>query len=159
MIAGLTSLGLAGDYVYFGVMRHSLGVKSVLLIAPVAAITGGLAGGLFSRLVQGFAASPQIWLVRLRARPVLLAAGCGMAVAVVGLASSGATWGTGYQATQQLVEMHGQPLWFGPAKFFATLATTLSGTPGGIFAPSRAKYFSRIAFTVIAMPKSPSEPG
>ncbi len=29
-------------------------------------------------------------------------------------------------------------MWFGPAKFAAALATTLSGAPGGIFAPSLA---------------------
>ena len=37
-----------------------------------------------------------------------------------------------------VVESQAQPVWFGPAKFLATLATTLSGTPGGIFAPSLA---------------------
>jgi H+/Cl- antiporter ClcA len=46
------------------------------------------------------------------------------------------TWGTGYDATRAMVEGHGAPLWFGPAKFLSTLATTVSGTPGGIFAPS-----------------------
>jgi H+/Cl- antiporter ClcA len=30
------------------------------------------------------------------------------------------------------------PLWFGPAKFAATLATAAAGLPGGIFAPSLA---------------------
>ena len=30
------------------------------------------------------------------------------------------------------------PLWFGPAKFAATLATAVAGLPGGIFAPSLA---------------------
>ena len=69
-------------------------------------------------------------------RPVLIAAACGLVVAVLGVASGGATWGTGYEATRNLVEGEGQPLWFGPVKFLATLATTLSGTPGGIFAPS-----------------------
>jgi H+/Cl- antiporter ClcA len=29
-------------------------------------------------------------------------------------------------------------LWFGPAKFFSSLITMLSGTPGGIFAPTLA---------------------
>jgi H+/Cl- antiporter ClcA len=28
--------------------------------------------------------------------------------------------------------------WFGPAKFIATILTTISGTPGGIFSPSLA---------------------
>merc|ERR1712093_156773 len=31
-----------------------------------------------------------------------------------------------------------EPLWFAPAKFISTLATSISGIPGGIFAPSLA---------------------
>lgn len=35
-------------------------------------------------------------------------------------------------------EVKATSLWFGPAKFVATLATSLSGIPGGIFSPSLA---------------------
>lgn len=132
MIAGLVSLGIAGDYVYFGAMGQTLSVRTVLLVTPIAGIVGGAAGGLFSRIVLDFAAPTRPWMTRLRGRPVIFAAGCGFLVALLGVASSGATWGTGYGATQQLVESHGQPLWFGPAKFLAALATTLSGAPGGV---------------------------
>ena len=138
MIAGLVSLGVAGDYVYFGTMGQTLSVHAVLVITPIAGIVGGASGGLFSRIVLELAAPSRRWLFRLKARPVLFAAGCGLMVAVLGIATSGATWGTGYDATRQLVEGHGQPLWFGPAKFVAALATTLSGAPGGVFAPSLA---------------------
>jgi H+/Cl- antiporter ClcA len=61
-----------------------------------------------------------------------------LVVAIVGLLSGGTTWGTGYATTRQLVEGHAQPLWFGAAKFIAALATSLSGAPGGVFAPSLA---------------------
>jgi H+/Cl- antiporter ClcA len=138
MIAGMVSLGVAGDYVYFGSMRETLPLRAVLLAAPAAGIVGGVAGGLFSRLVLGFASGAGRWQRRLTARPVLFAALCGLIVAALGLASGGLTWGTGYDATKLLVEDHGQPLWFGPAKFVAALATALSGAPGGIFAPSLA---------------------
>jgi H+/Cl- antiporter ClcA len=138
MISGLASLGIAGDYVYFGVLRQALGLGPVLMIAPVAGIAGGIAGGLFARLVLGFAAPRALWLRRLKAHPVALAAACGLIVAITGILTHGATWGTGYGATRQLIEMHGGPLWFGPAKFIAATSTTLSGTPGGIFAPSLA---------------------
>ena len=138
MIAGLVSLGIAGDYIYFGAMRETIGVASLLALAPVAGVLGGLTGGLFTRLVLGFTFPRQAWIAKVRARPVLCALGCGLAVAVLGVATGGATWGTGYAATKALVEAHQQPLLFGPAKFAATLATTLSGTPGGIFAPSLA---------------------
>lgn len=138
MIAGLVSLGIAGDYVYFGVMHATLGVSAVLLITPVAGVLGGAAGGLFSRLVLGFAGARWRPIAAARANPIVFAAGCGLVVALLGIVTGGATWGTGYGATRALVEGHGQSDWFGPAKFLAALATTLSGAPGGIFAPSLA---------------------
>ncbi len=138
MIAGLVSLGIAGDYVYFGAMGQTLSVHAVLLVTPVAAVAGGLSGGLFSRIVLDVSGAAHPLIRRLKATPVLFAAGCGLVVALIGLASGGVTWGTGYAATRHLVEGQGQPLWFGPAKFAAALATTLSGAPGGVFAPSLA---------------------
>jgi len=135
MIAGFVSLGIAGDYVYFGAMRQTLALGAVFLVVPVVAIAGGLMGGLFSRCVLGFGRSGLRPLRALRERPVALAFVGGLVVAVVGIAT-GSTWGTGYGATRALVEAQGGSLWFGPAKLVSTLATTLSGTPGGIFAPS-----------------------
>jgi H+/Cl- antiporter ClcA len=138
MIAGLVSLGIAGDYVYFGTMGQTLGIRAMLIVVPVAAIAGGFSGGLFSRLVLEFTDAARPSIRRLKSRPVAFAAGCGLVVAILGISSAGATWGTGYGATRALVEGHGQPLWFGAAKFAAALATTLSGAPGGVFAPSLA---------------------
>lgn len=51
LIAGMVSLGIAGDYIYFGAMRQTLGFTQALIATPVAGIIGGLAGGLFSRLM------------------------------------------------------------------------------------------------------------
>jgi H+/Cl- antiporter ClcA len=138
MIAGLVSLGIAGDHIYFGQMGQALGVHAILIVTPIAGFAGGLTGGLFSRIILKVAAPSQPWISKLKSRPVLFAAGCGLIVAALGVLSAGATWGTGYEATRQLVEGHGQALWFGPAKFVAALATTLSGAPGGVFAPSLA---------------------
>lgn len=135
MIAGFVSLGIAGDYVYFGAMRHTLAVSAVVVIVPVVAIVGGLAGGVFSRCVLGFGRSDLLVFRAIRSRPVALAFACGAVVAVMGVVS-GTTWGTGYEATRDMVEGQAGSLWFGPAKLISTLATTLAGTPGGIFAPS-----------------------
>jgi H+/Cl- antiporter ClcA len=138
MISGLVSLGIAGDYIYFGAMHETLRFGAVLLVAPLAGITGGVAGGLFSRALIAFANPRARWLRWIKSHPVLLAALCGAIVAAVGALTDGSSWGTGYQATQSLIEGRGASIWFGPAKFLSTLATALSGAPGGIFAPSLA---------------------
>lgn len=138
MISGLVSLGIAGDYVYFGAVHEILPLKASLLVAPLAGVLGGLCGGLFSKAVLSFGGVAWRPIAALRRKPVLLAALCGLLVATCGIATGGATWGAGYDTARQLVESHAQPLWFGPAKFFSTLVTMLSGVPGGIFAPSLA---------------------
>lgn len=138
MISGLVSLGVAGDYVYFGAVQDTLPLKASLIIAPIAGVLGGVCGGLFSLAVLRFGTLELAPLVTLRRHPALLAAVCGLLLAVCGIVTGGATWGTSYETARQLVESHAQPLWFGPAKFFATLVTMLSGVPGGIFAPSLA---------------------
>jgi H+/Cl- antiporter ClcA len=95
-------------------------------------------GGLFSRTVLHFTRSQEGLVGRIKRRPVLMAAGCGLLVAGIGIASGGTTWGTGYAPAKVLVEGGSLSAWFGPAKFFATILTTVSGTPGGIFSPSLA---------------------
>lgn len=135
LIAGMVSLGLAGDYVYFGVMRETLNVHQALVAAPVAGVIGGLAGACFSRLMLAAARGttrPMRWL---RQRPVLFATSCGLVVAILGTVT-GLTWGTGYQTANAVIAGSDVPIWFGAAKFLATLATAISGIPGGIFAPS-----------------------
>jgi len=138
MISGLVSLSIAGDYIYFGVMRDTLPVSEVLLIAPVVGLGGGLLGGGFARIVLAASERAAPWARRLGKRPVAFAACCGLVVAAVGIASGGATWGTGYDITKFLVEGNRGEAWLFPAKFTAALASTLSGAPGGIFAPSLA---------------------
>jgi H+/Cl- antiporter ClcA len=134
MIAGLVTLGLSGDYVYFGAMSGSLPLRTMLLTAPLAGVLGGALGGLFSRALVAMVASPRLSMAR--RHPILLALACGVVVAGIGIASGGLSWGTGYGTTRSLLTGGSAPLSFGPAKFVATLATALSGVPGGIFAPS-----------------------
>ena len=137
LIAGMVSLGLSGDYVYFGVMRQTLSVRETMLAAPMAGILGGLLGAFFSRAVLatgGTRWSPVVWL---RARPMLLAGSLGGIVAIIGVAT-GLTWGTGYGAARGIITGDDVPHWFGIAKLTTTLATAVSGMPGGIFAPSLA---------------------
>ena len=136
MVAGLVSLGIAGDYVYFGAMTTSLTLHEIVVFAPLIGVLGGLAGGTFARALIGLGASQLRPFVLARAHPLGTALLCGVIVAGAGLASDGASWGTGYATTRELLAGGQTSLAFGPAKFVAALATALSGAPGGIFAPS-----------------------
>jgi H+/Cl- antiporter ClcA len=138
MISGLVMIGIAGDYVYFGVLRGGLDVRQTLLVAPVVGVVGGLIGGMFTRIVLGFTNARGGVAARIKQRPVLFAIACGIVVGVLGIVTGGTTWGTGYAPAKVLVEGGSLSVWFGPAKFLASLFTTLSGTPGGIFSPSLA---------------------
>lgn len=137
LIGGIVSLGIAGDYVYFGTMPETLQLGRTFIVAPVAGVLGGLSGGLFARLVLALTYNRERYLGPLANRPVLWALLCGLCIAIIGI-YTGVTWGTGYAEAKAAVEGVHENLWFGPGKFAATLLSTLAGLPGGIFSPSLA---------------------
>lgn len=137
LISGIVSLGIAGDYVYFGFVGDRLALSSAMLAAPVAGVLGGLAGGLFARAMLEVSQRRARIFPYIGSRPVLWALACGVVVAVAGV-TTGLTWGTGYNAARAIIEGVDSPWWFAPAKFISTLATAVAGVPGGIFAPSLA---------------------
>ena len=137
LIAGIVSLGLAGDYVYFGTMPATIGLGRTLLIAPVAGFVGGVSGGLFARLVLAITFHRKRYLGPLADRPYLWALLCGFGIALIGIYTQ-VTWGTGYAEAKAAIEGAHESLWFGPGKFLATLLSTVAGLPGGIFSPSLA---------------------
>ncbi len=138
--AGLTSLALMGNYAYFGSSAMSLARGMDWLAIPVCGAVGGVAGGVFSRVViamaRGFA-NPAGRLIK--AHPLWVALACGFAVAACGLASGDTIYGTGYVQVKSALE-HGSPLPadFGIFKLLATTFAAVSGIPGGIFSPSLA---------------------
>ena len=111
-----------------------------LLAVPLLGVLGGLLGGGFSRVLILFGAGlPGRAGALLKRHPVSFAALCGLVVAVCGLLSDGAAFGTGYTQARGLVQgTSAVPDGFGPLKFLATLASSVSGIPRGIFAPSLA---------------------
>ena len=137
VIAGMVAQSLSGDYVYFGAIGAHMPIVSALLVVPFAGILGGMAGGLFSRLVLAVAKGQHRVSNWARARPIAFAGLCGGVVAILGV-TTGLTWGPGYSAARAMIVGVNAPLWFGPAKFTAALATAVAGLPGGIFAPSLA---------------------
>lgn len=138
--AGLTSLALQGDYTYFGTTHAGLSGVGGWLALPVVGVLGGLLGGLFSRVLILFARGLPGGVGRaIKARPIMFAAACGVVVAVCGVISDGAAFGTGYAQARALVQGEpGTPASFGALKLLATVASSVSGIPGGIFAPSLA---------------------
>jgi H+/Cl- antiporter ClcA len=138
--AGLTSLALVGNYSYFGSSATMLGNGIDWLAIPVCGVIGGLAGGLFSRLVIAAARGLPGKLGPLIKRyPIAFAFVCGLAVAICGFLSGDTIYGTGYAQVKHALE-GGMPLpeSFGVLKLLATLLSTGSGIPGGIFSPSLA---------------------
>ncbi|GGB41287.1 chloride channel protein [Sphingomonas metalli] len=137
VIAGMVAQSVQGDYVYFGLIGAHMPLSAALAAVPVAGLAGGLAGGLFSRLMLILATGTNAATGWTRRHPVAFAGLCGLVVGALGIAT-GLTWGTGYGAARAMIAGVDAPLWFGPAKFLATLATAVAGLPGGIFAPSLA---------------------
>ena len=138
--AGLTSLALVGNYAYFGSSPAMLRNGLDWLAVPLCGVAGGLAGGLFSRIVILMARGlPGALGRRLKANPLPFALVCGLLVAVCGIASGDTIYGTGYAQVKAALE-GGTPLRddFGLFKFLATTFSTVSGIPGGIFSPSLA---------------------
>ena len=138
--AGLTSLALVGNYAYFGSSPAMLRNGVDWLAIPICGATGGLAGGLFSQIVIIVARGLPGFVGRtIKKNPVAFALVCGLGVAVCGILSGDTIYGTGYAQVKAALES-GAPLAanFGPLKFIATTFTTISGIPGGIFAPSLA---------------------
>jgi H+/Cl- antiporter ClcA len=140
MIGGVVSLGLVGDYAYFGKMSTSLPLGASWLAVPVTALIGGLAGGLFARTILIAATSLPRVLARFRNfSPVGFAAACGLILALIGLASHDAVYGTGYaQAREIIAGSHTITPWFGVDKWLANVVSYAAGIPGGIFSPALA---------------------
>ncbi len=141
VVAGFASYALQGDYAYFGVLGGKAdALGPAWIAAPIIGITGGLAGGVFSRLLTLVIGPSDNPVARWRrARPVAFAFACGLAAAAAALLSGGLTFGAGYAEAKSLLQDHpGRGLGLAVWKSIASLAASASGAPGGIFAPSLA---------------------
>jgi len=141
VLAGLMAVSVHGNATYFGVIRIEAMSMALLMPALLVALSSGVAGGLFSRLmVLSLAGRSSDWPSQLRSKaPVAFAAACGLALAVLGIVSHGGTYGSGYSHTREMLEGGGESSPFYVLfKFIATWLTAWSGVPGGIFAPSLA---------------------
>ncbi len=140
VLAGLVAVSAFGNVSYFGELRTQRLDWTLLLPGLLVALATGLAGGLFARLIVASAKGLPDRFSRWRAQhPIRFAAGCALAVAVIGIVSGGATVGAGYAPTRALLDGHGElPALYTLLKFCATWLSAWTGLPGGVFAPSLA---------------------
>lgn len=74
---------------------------AVLLTALVTGVAGGLFGWLLLNTGRWL---PARLLALYRERPIVFAAACGLAIAAVGVASGGTTFGSGYAEARGLLD-------------------------------------------------------
>jgi H+/Cl- antiporter ClcA len=140
VMAGMVSVAVFGNETYFGRLRVQQMSWSLWWPGLCVAVCSGLAGGLFARLIVVSARGLPDRFTQWRATyPYRFAAGCGLAVALIGLVTGGATAGAGYLTTRQLLEGQSDlPGVYTLLKFCATWLSAWSGVPGGVVAPSLA---------------------
>lgn len=141
IFAGVVSLALQGNYVYFGTIAINGKLPNLLIVAVIlVGVLTGIAGGVFCWLLL----NTQKWMPKrlfaLRSeRPVVFGALCGLFIAAIGVASGGHLFGSGYAEARNMLEGQSQ---LGAAypllKMASMVGSYLPGTPGGLFAPSLA---------------------
>ncbi|WNH50678.1 chloride channel protein [Stenotrophomonas aracearum] len=140
IVGGVVSLGLLGSYTYFGKVTAFLPLGQAWLAILLCGSVAGLLGGLFAKAVLLTMEGKPAWLGTLRQRhPVLLAAGCGVALVLLAAAFGNGAFGTGYEQARGLVQ--GNPTVgheFGVMKILANLVSYIAGIPGGLFSPALA---------------------
>ncbi|RZF31776.1 chloride channel protein [Paraburkholderia sp. UYCP14C] len=141
IFAGVVSLALQGNYVYFGTIAIGGNLPDLLVVAVVlVGVITGLAGGVFCWLLLNTDRWMPARLFALRSEnPVAFGALCGLFIAAIGVASGGHLFGSGYAEARGMLEGHSQ---LGAAypvlKMASMVGSYLPGTPGGLFAPSLA---------------------
>jgi H+/Cl- antiporter ClcA len=140
-VGGVVSLGITGNYAYFGTVQASLPLGHAWLAVLECGIVCGLLGGLFARLILLSRSGPLAAIGRLRDHsPTLFAVGCGLALAVLGVLSHNTVYGTGYAQARAFVQESSLTPGhtFGIMKLLANVVSYWAGIPGGIFSPALA---------------------
>jgi len=140
IIAGVVSLGILGNYAYFGSITAMLPLGRAWVAVLLDGIVCGLVGGLFARLILPADTGILGRISQLRAKaPVLFAGGCGLALVLLSLLSNDGLYGTGYDQAKNILTHTGTTeSGYGVLKFLGNIASYWAGIPGGIFSPALA---------------------
>ncbi|QLI82745.1 chloride channel protein [Chitinibacter fontanus] len=136
IIAGVVSLAILGDYVYFGRIHVPNFDYGIVLPVIVISTMCGLVGGAFSWVcIHTERWLPQPITQWRQQQPYYFVAACGLLIAICGLIAP--IHGSGAEITSEAIN-HAQtlPWYFTPLKWAGMVLTFLTGLPGGIFAPS-----------------------
>lgn len=138
VLAGLMGVSAFGNLSYFGRIQVPRLDWDALLPGLCVALACGVLGGLFAKLLAASLTGTSERMCRLRARfPIRFAAVGALVVAVIGLATGGATFGAGSEAVKHMLAGEADmPAFYVTLKFVATWLSAWLGVPGGIFAPS-----------------------
>jgi len=136
ILAGLVSLALQGNYIYFGKIHVPPFSYSILIPLVLIAVAAGLIGGAFSWLCVNVSTWMPLKIKLFKQyHPYYFIASIGLLIAVCGLVAP--IYGSGAEITSEAIAGHAELAWyFLPLKFIGQLGTFLTGLPGGIFAPS-----------------------
>lgn len=137
VLAGVTALGVLGPYHYFGVVSTpSAPTLEIWAAVFICGILGGAFGGIFGSLLL---AGSQRLAPFARRSPLRVAFVAGLALALIAFISGYSASGTGYAEARAILDgSAAYDPWYSLNKFLATIASYLTGIPGGIFAPSLA---------------------
>ncbi len=137
VLAGASSLSILGNYSYFGFANGGFSLSRDWLVIAFVGGVGGLLGGLFSKILTDGATRIYGGLQRRNLfHPAVFAAVCGLVIAVLGYATHGDTFGSGYAQAKAMLHGESGSWGYTIAKFIATTVSGFSGLPGGIFSPS-----------------------
>ena len=138
LAAGFIQVAIQGNNPYFSGFSGGT-LDNMLGWVLGCGLACGIAGGLFGRTLYlgATAFAPAKWREHIRRHPLITAALIGILLAAIGTLYQGKTYGTGYhEAAQALRGIHEAPAGLAVAKWFSTVLTYWTGTPGGIFTPS-----------------------
>nr|WP_159838358.1 chloride channel protein [Burkholderia sp. 8Y] len=141
IFAGIVSLGIQGNYTYFGSIDVGSRLPDSLAVAVVLiGLIAGVLGGSFCWILLNTHRWMPAALLNWRGRyPVFFGGACGLVIAVVGVATANHTFGSGYAEARGMLD---GSVHLGGAypilKMLSMIASYLPGAPGGLFAPSLA---------------------